>query len=330
MEIRRAQETDGPAIMSFIDRHWKRGHALGTSSSLFNWQHRDPQGGYTYMLAVEDEEILGVLGYIPSRLFEQSASNVVWLALWKIRDDVKRPALGLQLLRALEHTEPHETIAVNGINASLPPMYKALGYQVVRLSQHYVTNPLHVKRILRGQNEWPVPKFGEASFVTLNESNLAGIELKHKTLPEKGPSYFINRFLRHPIYRYNVHLLQHNARQALIATRIATAGDAKVLRIVDFAGDVGVLAESGSAFAQLMKREFIEYADIFQHGLCVEALERAGFAPVTAAIVVPNYFEPFLAANGDIISAFKSKSELPFVICRADGDQDRPNQIFPQ
>ena len=44
-------------------------------------------------------------------------------------------------------------------------------------------------------------------------------------------------------------------------------------------------------------------------------------------VIVPNFFEPFIQRNGRILCAIKTQTGLPAIICRADGDQDRPNRI---
>ena len=44
-------------------------------------------------------------------------------------------------------------------------------------------------------------------------------------------------------------------------------------------------------------------------------------------IIVPNYFEPFENKNNELLFAYKNIKNLKskFIICKGDGDQDRPN-----
>ena len=92
-----------------------------------------------------DEGILvGILGYIPTRRYDDDLSaqkNIVWLALWKVREDYQSSMVGLKLLKTLESLEPNSVMAVNGINLNHPPIYKALGFQVHELGQYYLANP---------------------------------------------------------------------------------------------------------------------------------------------------------------------------------------------
>jgi hypothetical protein len=328
IQISRCSESQVPALMTFIDTHWRKNHTLATSRPLMDWQHRD-ENAYNYLLAWHDETLLGVLGYIPSRRYDPAlvAHNVLWLALWKIRDDCKITGLGLRMLKALEQLEPHEAIAVNGTNHSHPPMYKALGFTTAELTQHYIVNPAQPRYLLQGQGALPYANTGSATATKLDETTLRTLPMHPTATPQKTPRYFIERFLHHPFYRYNVWLLKQSSRQALIATRIAQHENRNAMRIVDIAGDIEILAHSGSALLSIMQQNKAEYADFWQHGIDNSALAQAGFGVVKASVIVPNFYEPYIAQNSRILCAYKSTASHPVVICRADGDQDRPNVL---
>lgn len=338
IDIRRCTASEVPALMAFIDTHWKQGHALAINRPLMDWQHKAENNHYNYLLAWEGRELLGVLGYIPTHRYDPAlkSENTLWLALWKIRPDCKVTALGLRMLRALEQVEPHTALAVNGINLTHPPMYKALGYKCAELTQHYMINPERPRHLLQGEGPFPTPATGTSTCTDLTESDLKNLILNtpatpkktpQKT-PQKTPNYFIERFLRHPFYRYHVYLLQHHSHQALIATRLATHEGRHALRIVDITGDPQTLAQSGTALLGLMQQHNAEYIDFWQHGIPPEILTQAGFAPVDNTVTVPNFFEPFVPKNGRILCAYKTKADN-VIICRADGDQDRPSQLEP-
>jgi len=44
-------------------------------------------------------------------------------------------------------------------------------------------------------------------------------------------------------------------------------------------------------------------------------------------LICPNYFEPFVARNRRILCCIKGSLEKSFIVCRAGGDQDRPNRL---
>lgn len=333
IDIRRCTSRDVPALMAFIDGHWQQGHVLATSRPLMDWQHRAEDQQYNYVLALQGSKLLGVLGYIPTKRYDPtlSESNVLWLALWKIRDDCKIPGLGLRMLGALEKIEPNVALAVNGINSAYLPLYIALGYRMVELAQHYAVNPSHTPTLLTREGNMPLPRLnaGHAVSIELNEKNILDYTLTPTTLPLKTSRYFLERFFRHPFYRYRVFHLTYASQHALIATRVASNGEHRALRIVDFSGDISVIAESGSAITSILHDENAEYVDFWEHGLPPNMLEKAGFDKVEqgGGITVPNYFEPFVAKNGRIFCAIKTRDTAPCIISRADGDQDRPNTL---
>jgi hypothetical protein len=337
IEIRRCRKEDIDLIMDFIDSHWQSGHSLAVSRVLMDWQHGEVDSHYNYLIAVRKQSVLGILGYITSRRFDPALaqSNVIWLALWKVLDDVDVAGLGLRMLNTLTSIEPHSMIAVNGINTAHPPMYRALRYINGELKQFYVVNEHSERCLLNSPKEQnlPLPHKGLSRFVEMQEKDLIEFDLglfaKNCANP-KSPMYFINRFLSHPFYRYRVFQIVGSTHgPALLATRLAEHDGARALRIVDFAGDPKAISELGSAINDLMNEENAEYTDFWQLGLPDHYFEDSGFSLLDpdGDIVLPNYFEPFLQRNGRILCALKTQSSLPAVICRADGDQDRPNRI---
>jgi len=336
-EIRRCRNEDIELVMDFIDCHWQSGHSLAVSRKLMDWQHEESEGDYNYLIAIRGKLVLGILGYITSCRFDPALAgkNVIWLALWKVLDNVGETGLGLRMLNTLVTLEPHSTIAVNGINATHPPMYRALRYETGELKQFYVVNSQCERRLLNDSVgcSFPVPREGLSQFVEMQEKDLTALDpdfiVKDIANP-KSPVYFSNRFLKHPFYQYRVFRVDGSTHDtALLATRVAEHDGSRVLRIVDFAGDPKAIAAFGSAIKMLMIEEHAEYADFWQLGLPDEYFEEAGFAlhDPESDVILPNYFEPFLQRNGRMLYALKSKTVLPAVICRADGDQDRPNRL---
>src|SRR5450755_612216 len=248
IEIRRCRPEEIRELMQFLDSHWQSGHVLAASQALMDWQHRAADGHYNYLLAWSEGQILGVLGYIPSARFDPQLTdrNVVWLALWKVRDDCGAPGLGLRLLNALSRVEAHAAIAVTGINLTHPPMYRALGYRVDELSQYFLVNPDKPQTLIQASGHWKAcpPAGVGTTFTEVQVGQLDALQdqaVFDDVLPVKTPTYFRNRFLGHPFYRYRVfHLRSQTGGAGLLALRVAEHEGRKVLRIVDFAGDTGV------------------------------------------------------------------------------------------
>ena len=91
-----------------------------------------------------------------------------------------------------------------------------------------------------------------------------------------------------------------------------------------------ILNDAGKGLQNLMNQNKIEYADFFSFGIPTNIMDNLGFKIVETekGVVVPNYFEPFVNKNSTILFAYKNLkiSNEDFIICKGDGDQDRPNK----
>ena len=63
--IRFAQENDIEDIMEFIDEHWKKNHILARDKSFFLYQHHMLDEVAFVISRNEEQELDGILGYIP-------------------------------------------------------------------------------------------------------------------------------------------------------------------------------------------------------------------------------------------------------------------------
>ena len=322
--------------MAFLHEHWKVEHILSWNQSLMDWQHLAADGSYNYLIAWQDDKMLGVLGYIPTSHFDADlGSEFVFLALWKVREDAGIAGLGITMLRHLEKLYPDAVVAVAGIQSSVLPLYRVLRYTVGQFRQHFVVRPGAEQTIatLPADFDPPVPRGAGAVFRRLSADEVlsCGVDVgeRAQVLPSKSPRYFRDRFLLHPSYRYQVHSIEVDANVCgLIATRVASASGSAALRIVDFFGTDATFAHCGQAIGGLVEQTGTEYADLFSVGLSGEALRSAGFVEVIkdGPVIVPNHFEPFDGSkNGSIAFAFRT--DRPVVLFRADGDQDRPNLV---
>jgi hypothetical protein len=334
IEIRRCTENDVASVMEFIDRHWRKAHVLSTSRQLMDWQYKAENEFYNILLAYDEQTLVAILGYIPTRRYDSllAGNDFLWLALWKVRDDIRIAGLGLRMLAKLGQFESVEAIGVNGLNVRHPSMYLALGYKVGELAHFFMVNPSAKRSLINapeGLSSWPQPKPGNATSKEMSADELSNLRIGATVIPRKSPNYFIERYLRHPFYKYNVYHVSTALREGLVTTRVATHQGTNALRIVDFLGDAEVLSECGNIFESLMKKQGSEYIDFLQWGIPKSFLEHAGFDQLDpkGETILPNYFEPFLAKNARILCAVKSKKNEPFMVVRGDGDQDRPNML---
>jgi hypothetical protein len=339
--IRRCRTPDVPDVLAFLEAYWKPRHIFTLDRALFDWQYARPDrpGEYSIAIARHDADgaVIGMLGFLPTRRFdpELSTHNAIWLALWKVRDDIPTGALGLKLLNDVTENEPHTSIGVIGFQPPVAAIYTALKFQVGELRHYVLANPDVSAFELASFERPPSRPVPETDVIAepVDETNfterVAGLDLgARKTLaPRKTPDYFRARFLQHPIYRYLAFVLRRRDRPiGLLATRVASHGGRQALRLIDFIGpDEAVPALGRLALAQI-RRIGAEYADLHNWGIEPSLFEAAGFSVVdpNGPDIVPNHFEPFERRNAPI--RFALKSTAPAVLFKGDGDQDRPNQ----
>ncbi len=142
-------------------------------------------------------------------------------------------------------------------------------------------------------------------------------------LPYKSRKYINHRYFNHPIYKYNMYGMGDNL---VLVCREVSANGGKALRIVDILGEVSNIRYLGNALKSLMDENGYEYIDLMEFGMDEADILAAGFTKLelTGANIIPNYFEPFVQKNIEILCC---ASLQPALIFKADADQDRPSII---
>ncbi len=335
------KEIDFSKVIKFINNEWKEGHILSKSKDLFDWQYLNENKSYNFIILKNDDEIFGILGFIPSSRYDKNLieENIIWLALWKISEKIKIRGIGLKMISFLQNNVAHVGIAVNGINKTHPPMYRALGYQSYNLNHYYSVNKKLKPKLISSPNKYNHPSLNPKglNWILLNENDFENFREKFpykicsNSEIKKTPLYFLNRYLKHPYYSYKVYLIPHvNEKEvALISIRIDKRHNSKVLRIVDYYGNIEILNFAGYGLKNIAEKFCFEYIDFWTYGIPDKIMRNFGFKIVESQknIVVPNYFEPFENKNNQILFAYKNikNSKSKFIICKGDGDQDRPN-----
>jgi hypothetical protein len=313
---------DVEAVASFLDAHWKRGHVLVANRRLLDWQYRNADGSYSFIVARRAGAIVGLLGFIPTTRYDPTLTrdNVVWLTTWKVRPDADVAALGVAMLQRAAASQPHVAIGAIGFNPETQPIYRALGYRVGEMT-HYVARPGPAA----GDAPLSADEMGSAREI---DALAIAVDGSDRIAPRKTPRYFSARFANHPVYTYRVLALRDGgAVAALLATRVAEHDGRRAVRIVDFIGRPDVFARAGAVVQTLIRQHEADYADLYNAGLDPRAVARAGFHAVDpdGPEIVPDHFEPF--ENRNVRLLFALKSERQPLLFKADADQDRPNRM---
>ena len=322
------------AIAKWVNKR----HILSTNSSIINFQHK-LDDGYSFILAKKQNTLIGILGYIPTHLYDLSLKNELQYATvsWFVDLDLNLPGLGMLLFRNLLSKKKAKFCFALSISERAFLMHEALGYKIGWMQQVYLANH-SIKKFKLLQNIPSIKKLVSISNYRLKLLDLENFDELTKDfiapkdiVPTKSAVYFKNRFLMHPIYQYKVYgIFRKRDLQSLIATRLVKANGAKAMRLVDFVGDLESLYSIAPDLQELLIIENAEYMDLYHSGLNPTALKSGGFLSrsQTSNTVVPNYFEPFEASNVDLNFAYrfrKSEDKKKVLLFKADGDQDRPN-----
>jgi hypothetical protein len=336
-DIKLCGTNDIGKVRHFINMHWKKNHVLAVSRSLLDFQHYEAQSDtYNFVIArnTVTDEVDGLIGFIPTSHYDKTLSSEkdYWGAIWKIREDVQNEeikTLGLYLFEKFNEITTYHTFGAIGISEIAKKLYKALRYKTGVLNQFYIYNESinEFKIALRGKVEGksPVPKNSPCNLRRIND--LAGIEeLECFYNPKKSLTYLINRYQKHPVYRYNFLVLyENNQLKTILVIRIIEVNNARVIRIVDLLGTYEFLPGIYHQLQLILVAEDAEYIDCVNFGIPEYVFLNAGFTKldVCGTTIIPTYFEPFEKRNVEIEFAYKSAK--PYMIFKGDSDQDRPN-----
>ena len=335
LKISICKEIDKSNLLNFIYNYWRKDHILCQSNDLFDWQYKNTDGTYNFIIAKSNKEIIGILGFIETKRYDKAISNLstIWLALWKVKSNCKIPAVGLKLLIYLKKNYHNRAIAVIGINEVARKVYNSLGYKILELSHYYTTRKDYKKNILDNNfTKHPNPSSIGQLLEEIDLENISKLtnffERRKDNLFGKTLTYFKNKYLNHPFYKYKLYFVhtKYN-KHSLLSTRIDKMSKTNVLRIVDHIGDEEALAEIGYGINYLIEKYNCEFVDFWNFGIKKDYLKKAGFDTPETGVIVPSYFEPFVYKNIRLFSAISNTivNDEKIFIYKADGDQDRPN-----
>lgn len=334
LDVSRCGAAHVSEVMNFIENHWKHGHIMAHDIPLVDFMHKSSDGNYNFILGEKagDGGVVGVLGYIPTSQYDPSLCKEkdFWLAIWK---GIAEPGAGLKLLEPI--AEEADTIAAIGINRHVAKVYRWLGFDVLRLKQLYLLNDtmpeFSIARVDRRNPACLREDCVDVRLVPVAERELENVLIETGWRPRKTARYVVNRYLHHPIYRYQVLCARIDGvvkKDCVFVTRKITVGTASCLRVVDIVGDFDGLPNLRSAWSSLLAEEGAEFVDCMEFGLSESEERILGMAVLDPQgdVIIPNYFEPFLQENIVITAAVKNPSDSRYVIFKGDSDQDRPSE----
>lgn len=338
------QKDAAPDLMSFIREYWQEDHVLSNHRRLLDWLYFDEaKQHYNFALArsLETDEILGILGFIPTYHYDQSLEDnfSTWLSIWKVRDDVEPSGFGLQLLNFVSKYRDPISVGAVGINDEVAKIYRRLNYNVGTLNHYYMANQSKTEFALLdnfdGQHTSGQSSSDKTELAEVTESfdeikSRTDLQTLDYTLPDLTWEYFQNRYVEHPFFDYRVFTVTRNGDiSGLLPMRSVTHEGARALRWVEYCGEPDALEGIGESLQSLLQEADAEYIDIYNAGMHSEKFTNAGLCVrgEGSNTIVPNYFSPFERRNIEIQYAFNTPEGSTAMIYNGHSDMDRPNQL---
>ena len=331
--LRLASHMDIAVVANFINEHWEQGHILARDRELFEFMYLEKDGRLNFVIALDPQsnEVIAILGYIPS----DGLHSRISLSMWKARPDahLRKYKAGLAVLRFLIDELNPMSIFSTGISADTRDVYKFLGYSCYVMNHHVViNNQIAEFKIIKNPPLLDFYSYSSASSassfaVVLSDEELRNAASKLEfTETLKETQYLCHRYLHHPMFKYEVReVLQNDTTVGVIFFRRLFANNRSCIRVIDLVGAEICLKSAIGPLVQEMHINGDEYIDLLSWGLDEGQVNEAGFANCRefTDCVVPEYFSPFSQKTVELwLFTNLPDSEI---IYKGDGDQDRPN-----
>lgn len=328
LEIRRAVYEDIPAIMQFMDEHWKPGNILAKNREFFEWQFLD--GDKLNMFLGVDDDCGKIYGMVGAVVYSQRLNPDISGCTWQVIKS-PNPMLGIELSEyMIKQLRPRYECSA-GLSKKSMRINELYGGIPTAMDHYYRLADREDYEIAQIKNKTipPVKDTGycleqidsvEEMKQIITEDMLADL------IMSKDYSYITKRYFEHPVYQYDIWKVidrEKNVSSVLI-TRDETVNDRAICKIIDFYGKESDLGEITAALDRLMRERNYEFVDIYSFGVPTRLYERAGFCRCdeTSENIIPNYFHPFEKRN---ITLRMIEPAFPNLrLFRGDGDQDRP------
>lgn len=337
--FRLATIKDVDFIMQFFREGWGRYNVIANERDFLLWMYGRHEYGDDHninfvIMESKDGDIVGCIGYVPYS--NEKEFLHISPAMTLIKDTGMRPLSGVELMRRqmqLVGEKAHFSFGTNP-KTILPIYDKVFHHETGVIQQFYMLNPkVDEYRIADIKDKIlfkPTPSdFILSEFKDFAEVSQWSIDNKElDRLPYKSPEYIRKRYFDHPVYNYRKWIVKEYPQdtiEAILFGRVVGLFGHKILRIVDYRGNIENIKYLGYPLSKIMEKEGFEYIDWIMISLPEAFMNEAGFALLDhdGDNIVPNYFEPYIREN---IKLYYQKNK-DILVFKADGDQDRPNRI---
>jgi hypothetical protein len=352
IEFRYATFGEYHRISKFLDEHWAKDHVYVRMPRLFEWTFDRnglwDQEGYSFALAEDKGEIVGILGGIPF-VFNCLgwASRAIWLANYMVRPDYRRGPTAMRLLSMFRRS-PYDAVVAFGVASTAVSFYRLLRWQVLEdIPRHFAILPdtgartvnlLHLAHpdweVERAEAlarffrlvDFPKTSVQGAKTLPLSWNDYDWLQIASRTVgAARDLAYLTWRYLEHPCFAYRFIAVPEGNRTGLAVWRLETIHCAtphgreevdRIGRLVEF---LPVSRHNAKDLLSLFWHELYEAnafgADYYgYHGESGAWLREFGFQSIESypdGHAIPSRFQPLESKGGRILSAVFVQDKVP-------------------
>lgn len=328
IRIRKANKDDIPAIMQFMEDHWLKDYALAHDRELFDWQFVKGDAVNVW-IAIDDEtgKLYAMEGAILyNELEHPDFAATMWIAL-----PCEVPMVGFQLSETMIKELHLRTSFALGLSDDAVKIQRRLHKPVFAMDHFYRLGDLS-EYVISKVADKIIPEVSDSGYrfeAIRSAEEMRGVitdDMLNDYSPHKSMEYVEWRYLRHPIFIYDLWKIVDDKGDAvgMLVTRVENANGGRCAKIVDFYGRNEVIRHLGYAIDCLIREKGYEYIDVYSYGVDVREYEMAGMVRCDeeSVNVIPNHFQPYSGENSPIymIQPLVEDARL----FRGDADQDKP------
>ena len=354
VEFRYARFGEYSRIREFLDEYWAKDHVYVRMPRLFDWTFGRRAlwdcDGYSFVLAENAGQIVGILGGIPFVFNCQGqTSRGMWLANYMVRPDHRRGPTAMRLL-SMFRRPPFEVIVAFGVAATALPIYRLLRWRVLdTIPRYFAVLPNAVERMTRVlrlvHEDWTAQRLEAlVNSFKVNAFPEKPVVQYQETLPltwddydwpqwaartvggVRDLDYLRWRYLDHPVFDYHVIAIAEGKRTGLAVWRLETIrhatpqGEAEVDRIGRLVEFLPTSQQNAKDLLSVFWYKLYEAeafgADYYNyHGETGIRMKEYDFLPVDShpdGQLIPARFQPLESKGGRIMSAvFVGNETIP-------------------
>lgn len=283
---------------------YKIKHIFTRNKKYFDWRFRSSSKKYNILLLKYKKRIVSILCFYPLSQYDNylKDNKVFFMSLaFNIKNIVP---FQMKLLFDYFIKKKKPKIIFTSPLENLLNYNKFLGFKFQKLDHYFFK--IKKKTKIEGLKNFTKTsrisfnKIDHCRIISENEIKKLKINLFNYQYPLKSKKYLINKYLKHPVFKYIfLGCFENQKITSLIILRVQIYKNLKIGRIVDFVGNQETLYKFNNILCKVSDSKNFEYIDFYNFGILEKNLIKAGFFNKKHfnSVVIPDYFNPYENKN---------------------------------